>query len=118
MARRPAVLEISDTKEKTWINQAQHWHFSCLAEKTRAAIQKLYSDPIQYPRNCFFGDGTEIPDDYMAHVLDTYKKHQQSFPWERGDILLVDNKLKAHARTAYQGQRKIMVCFGEMESFD
>ena len=116
-ADRPAVYTVEETGEKCWINQAQHWHFSCLSESTQAAIKKIYSSQDEYPRNCFFGDGTEIPNSYIDHVLDVYKQHQQVFPWQKGDIMLVDNKLKAHARNAYKGERKIMVCFGEMESF-
>jgi len=116
-AVRPAVWQHPDSQEWSWFNQAQHWHFSCLDENTKTAIQRIYQDERDFPRNCYFGDGSVISDEKMSAVLDLYREHHVEFDWQQGDLLLVDNILKAHARNPYEGERKILVCFGEMGSF-
>jgi len=116
-AVRPAIWQHPVSGEWSWLNQAQHWHFSCLDEKTRVALQRLYSDKRDYPRNCYFGDGSPIGDDIMSAILALYRKNHVEFDWQQGDLLLVDNILKAHARNAFEGERKILVCFGDMGSF-
>lgn len=116
-AVRPAVWRHPVTKEPCWINQAQHWHISCLDAETRHAIEALYQSEWEYPRNCFFGDGGRIPDAAMQSILDVYKRHSMSFAWQRGDLLFVDNVLKAHARNSFEGHRRILVCLGELGHF-
>jgi hypothetical protein len=39
-----------------------------------------------------------------------------SFPWQRGDILMLDNILAAHGRAPYEGPRKILVGMTELFS--
>lgn len=116
-SRRPGVLKHPETSEWCWINQAQHWHFYCLAKETQAAIRQLYKE-TEFPRNCYFGDGSRIEDAVMAHILDKYRENEVVFPWHKGDIALVDNRSVAHSRKPYQGERKILVCFGDMATFD
>ena len=36
-------------------------------------------------------------------------KNAAIFPWEEGDLLMVDNVLTSHGRSAYNGPRKIIV---------
>uniref|UniRef100_A0A486XVV8 SyrP-like protein n=1 Tax=Rheinheimera sp. BAL341 TaxID=1708203 RepID=A0A486XVV8_9GAMM len=116
-AVRPAVWQHPISGEWSWFNQAQHWHFSCLDNNTRTALQQLYSDEKNYPRNCFFGDGSPIADEIMSAILDLYRQNHVEFDWQQGDLLLVDNILKAHARNPFEGERRILVCFGDMGSF-
>ncbi|WP_440055078.1 TauD/TfdA family dioxygenase [Pseudoalteromonas sp. T1lg65] len=116
-ARRPAVWQHPISGEWSWINQAQHFHFSCLSDDAQKALLQLHPDG-RFPRHCFFGDGSEIPAEVMLNILDLYQQNQVIFDWQKGDLALVDNILAAHARSAYEGERKILVCFGELTSFD
>ena len=69
------------------------------------------------PRNCYYGDGTPIEDSVMAEICEVYQQLEVSFPWQQGDILLLDNLLVAHARNPFFGERKLLVAMGNMTSF-
>lgn len=113
---RPAVVRHPETGEAVWFTQAQHWHISCLDSATRSAIQSLFTEP-DWPRHCYYGDGSAIAGAEMESILGVYAQLEQSFPWERGDVLVLDNLLMAHARKPFTGKRQLLVTMGEMGSF-
>jgi alpha-ketoglutarate-dependent taurine dioxygenase len=112
---RPAVLTHPKTGEKVWWNQATHWHPACLDPDVRASLFELFSAE-DLPRTCFFGDGTPIEDAAMTHVCEVFERNELSFPWQQGDIMMLDNMLAAHARNPFQGARKLYVAMGGMMS--
>jgi alpha-ketoglutarate-dependent taurine dioxygenase len=114
---RPAVVRHPKTGEDVWFNQAQHWHPSCLGPEIRQALRRSF-DRDDILRNCFFGDGSEISEQDISEILAAYGRLEVRFAWQAGDILLVDNLLAAHARTAYTGERQLLVAMGEMLSYD
>lgn len=115
-AKRPAVWQHPTSGDWSWINQAQHFHFSCLSDEAQLALTKLHPDG-RFPRDCFYGDGTKISAEVMRHILALYQKNQIIFDWQPGDLVLVDNILAAHARSPFEGERKILVCFGDLTHF-
>ncbi|MGH9362951.1 MAG: TauD/TfdA family dioxygenase, partial [Thermoanaerobaculia bacterium] len=114
---RPAAVRHPATGEMSWFNQAQHWHVSCLDPETRRSMEALFREE-DLPRNCYLGDSSRIEDREMAEILAAYQRLEVSFPWQRGDVLLVDNVLTAHGRTPFTGERKLLVAMGEMTSFE
>lgn len=113
---RPAVIRHPRTGEPVWFTQAQHWHVSCLDPQTRASLQSILPEE-DWPRQCYYGDGSPIADGEMGAVLRAYERLEESFAWERGDVLLLDNLLTAHGREPYAGERKLLVAMGEMGGF-
>jgi amino acid adenylation domain-containing protein/FkbM family methyltransferase len=114
---RPAAVHHPQTGEPSWFNQAQHWHVSCLDPATRESIEAVFREE-DYPRHCFYGDGTPIEDSAMAEILEVYRQAEVVFPWQGGDILMVDNVLTAHARRPFEGSRELLVAMGDMRSYD
>lgn len=113
---RPAIVEHPITHELAWFNQAQHWHPYCLQAGVRESLLQLFPEAY-LPRNCHFGDGTIIPDAVMQHILDVYERLEMTFPWQKGDVMVLDNILFAHARNPYVGERKLFVTMGKRAMF-
>jgi alpha-ketoglutarate-dependent taurine dioxygenase len=103
------------TKDRVWFNQAQLFHVSNLAPELREALLTLF-DPASLPRNAYFGDGAEIGEDVLAHVRAAFEAATIAFPWQQGDVLVLDNMLVAHAREPYRGPRRILTAMGDRHS--
>jgi alpha-ketoglutarate-dependent taurine dioxygenase len=117
LAIRPAAIRHPATGEAVWFNQAQHWHVGCLEPQTRRSLLSLYA-AADLPRDCRYGDGGAIPDEVMREILRVYDQLEVSFPWQGGDVLLLDNLLTAHGRNPFVGERKLLVAMGEMTGYD
>ncbi len=61
------------------------------------------------PRNAYFGDGERIEPTVIEHINCVYEQTAVAFPWQKGDVLMLDNMLAAHGRNPFKGQRKIVV---------
>ncbi|MEM8530664.1 MAG: amino acid adenylation domain-containing protein [Chloroflexota bacterium] len=113
---RPAVIRHPVTSEWSWFNQAQHWHIACLDEETRTSLRNLFAEE-DLPRHCYYGDGSAIEDSVMEKIMHVYQDLEVFFPWQRGDVMVVDNVSSAHGRNPYQGTRRLLVALGDMKEF-
>jgi len=109
----PAVIAHPRTGEMLFFNQIQLHHVSCLDEETRSALSQLFADE-DMPRNVYFGDGTPISDEVVDRIGELYEELCVEFPWQKGDLIAVDNMIIAHARRPFSGERKLLVAMGEM----
>ncbi|MEG4885837.1 amino acid adenylation domain-containing protein [Microcoleus sp. F8-D3] len=110
---RPAIAKHPKTGEMVFFNQLPLHHISCLDAATRASLLSVFGEE-NLPRNVYYGDGTPIEDSVMAQIHAVYAQAAVSFPWQAGDILMLDNMLAAHSRNPFIGSRKIVVAMGEM----
>lgn len=114
---RPAVLKHPQTGEMSWFNHATFFHVSTLPEKIREALLAEF-DEEELPSNTYYGDGTPIELETLEHLREMYKAETVAFPWQKGDILLLDNLATAHGRNPYEGPRKIVVGMTEAITWD
>ncbi|HEX6292326.1 MAG TPA: TauD/TfdA family dioxygenase [Herpetosiphonaceae bacterium] len=109
---RPAVARHPSTGDMVWFNQATAFHVSTLAAATRDLLLGEYA-PDELPKNVFYGDGTPIEDDVLDHIRAIYRQATVAFPWQPGDLLMLDNMLVAHGRAPFVGPRKVLVGMAE-----
>jgi alpha-ketoglutarate-dependent taurine dioxygenase len=109
---RPATARHPRTHEEVWFNHIAFWHVSSLAQSVRQMLLNDYREE-GLPFGTYFGDGSRIEDDLVAELRQAYEAETVRFPWQQGDLLLVDNMLVAHGRSPYSGARKIIVSMGE-----
>lgn len=110
---RPAISYHPQTGKPLFFNQVQLHHISYLESDVRASLLSTLGEE-NLPRNVYYGDGSPIENSVMAKIKKVYQQAKVSFPWQQGDILMLDNMLIAHKRNPYKGPRKIVVAMGEM----
>jgi len=109
----PAVIEHPDTGEAVFFNQIQLHHVSCLEPAVRESLLSMLGIE-SLPRNVYYGDGTSIEDEVVEEIGELYERTAARFPWQEGDLVMLDNMLVAHARDPFVGPRKIVVAMGDM----
>lgn len=105
---RPAVARHPRTGEMVWFNHATFFHVSTLAPAIREALLSQFSEE-DLPNNTYYGDGSPIEPGVLDELRGAYAEAARTFPWETGDLLLLDNMLMAHAREPFTGPRSILV---------
>lgn len=105
---RPAVARHALTGEMLWFNQAHLFHVSNLEPALRQAMLAAFAEE-DLPRNTLYGDGSRIDPAALDAVRAAYAASAVVFPWQEGDVLLLDNMRIAHGRSPYIGERKIVV---------
>ena len=108
--KRLGTIDHPITGETCWFNQADQFHPSTNPPEVYEALVELYGEtPEEFPQNATFGDGSEIPLDILDEIRATTEKVTVIFPWEKGDLLALDNVLFSHGRNTFSGPRKILV---------
>ncbi|SDO23757.1 TauD/TfdA family dioxygenase [Pseudomonas jinjuensis] len=103
----PAIVRHLRTGEEVWFNHGTFFNALTLPETLRAALIAEFA-PEDLPQNTFYGDGEPIPAEVIGHLQQAYRDVMVEFPWQRGDVVLLDNILALHARNAFTGPRRIL----------
>nr|WP_198648221.1 TauD/TfdA family dioxygenase [Cyanothece sp. BG0011] len=106
-----AVVKHPHTQEMVWFNQAHLFHVSSLQPEVKDNLLAVLKEE-ELPRNTYYGDGKPIEDSVLAEIRHLYEQEAVCFPWQSGDLLLLDNLLTAHGRQPFSGSRQVVVAMG------
>jgi hypothetical protein len=107
------ILPHPQTGEMVWFEHAAFFHISSLTPDVREMLLAEFAED-DLPFNTYYGDGSPIEDSTLAEIREAYKQAACAFPWQKRDLLLIDNMLTSHGRAPYTGPRKILVAMSEL----
>jgi len=105
------------TGETVWMNQAHLFHVTSMGDDMAEMLLEEFGEE-DLPRNTYYGDGSPISAEDFRSIREAYEGASIRFPWEQGDVLLLDNMLMAHARGPFTGARRVVVGMAESHHSD
>ena len=110
MQTRPATLEHPLTMEKVWFNQAHLYDFNprLLGWGRYLGSKLFYFRKFTRLHEIMHADGSKVARDDLYHILDVLQQNTVAFPWQKGDVMVLDNILAMHGRAPFQGSRRIL----------
>jgi len=95
-----------------WFNHAAFFHILAREAEVRKGLLEMFEEQ-DLPYMTYYGDGTPIESSVIEEILGAYSQAKVVFPWQEGDILLLDNMSMAHGREPYAGERQVVVAMAE-----
>ncbi|KAJ4718030.1 Clavaminate synthase-like protein [Melia azedarach] len=92
----PAIKYDKSRQRKTWFN-------SMVAAYT--GWKDARNDPV---KAVTFGNGKPLPADIVHDCLKILEEECVAIPWQKGDVLLIDNWAVLHARRSFNPPRRIL----------
>ena len=96
--RLPAIRTQPKTNLPTLFTAlAAYWRNAQVNNATSAARNKVTQQ--------LYGDGSEIPEQYLEHLSKITDDIRVLHKWQRGDVLVYDNIIAQHGREPWQGEQ-------------
>jgi alpha-ketoglutarate-dependent taurine dioxygenase len=102
-----AVARHPQTGEMLWFNHATFFHVTTLESQIREVLLEQFKEE-DLPNNSYYGDGSPIETTVLDALRQAYLQEAVIFPWQKGDILMLDNMLAAHGRAPFVGPRQVL----------
>ncbi|KAK4837846.1 hypothetical protein QYF36_008935 [Acer negundo] len=93
----PAIKYDKSRQRKIWFN-------SMVAAYT--GWEDARNDPV---KAVTFGDGEPLPADIIYECLKILEEECVAVPWQKGDVLLIDNLAVLHSRRPFNPPRRVLV---------
>lgn len=107
------IINHPRTGEPVWFEHAAFFHISSLQPHMRDALLAEYEED-ELPFNTYYGDGTPIELSVLEEIREAYRQEAVAFPWQKRDLLLIDNVLISHSRQPFVGHRKVLVAMADL----
>lgn len=88
--------------------KGQNMWFNMIIAYHSGVSQKLEMSSDQ-PYDVLFGDGSPLPADAVEACRKIHEDNSVDIPWQKGDLMIVDNFAAMHGRRAYKPPRQILV---------
>ncbi len=111
----PATINHETTGEAIWFNQAHLYDFNpkLIGFWNWIGTKVVYSRPHTIMHEIFYGNGKKIPKKYLYSVMDVLDQKTIAYPWQKRDLLVLDNVLAMHGRAPFEGKRKILTALSK-----
>ncbi len=107
----PSVIAHPQTGERVWFNQAHLYDYNrrLLGFWNWMGTKLIYMRKNTLMHEIYYGNGKPISRRDLYHVMDMLDKETIRFPWQKGDVMVLDNILTMHGRSPFSGKRRILV---------
>lgn len=107
---RPAIINHPETGEPIWFNQAHLYDYNprLIGLLNWLGTKVIYFKKDTVMHEIYFGDGAVVPKKDLYHVMDILDQKTIRFPWQKGDVMVLDNVLTMHGRAPFKGKRRIL----------
>ncbi|EPS67855.1 hypothetical protein M569_06916, partial [Genlisea aurea] len=92
----PAIKYDEKRGRKIWFNSIALTYEACMDKG------------LDLSKMMTFGDGTPMPIGIVQDSIKILEEESVAFPWEKGDVLFVDNLTVLHARNSFTPPRRIL----------
>lgn len=111
---RGATTRHPVTGDLAFFNVAHIWHWSSIEKAALAfggdVAERIKSvPPDERWGNAHYGDGSEIETSVVDEISGIYRENETLIPWEKDDVVIVDNVLCTHGRRPFTGPRELHV---------
>jgi alpha-ketoglutarate-dependent taurine dioxygenase len=107
---RPAAIRHPETNEPIWFNSAHLFRLNArYLGRLRYALSRLvFLRRETRTHDAHYGDGGEIAPETIESLFDVMDRATVAIPWERGDVMWIDNLLCMHGRSPFRGERRVL----------
>ena len=113
LQKSKGIISHRTTGQRAWFNQIDQFHPYQLGEELYSTMMAMYETPEDFPTYVKFGNGEAIKEDLIKEILSTIEQVTIAPPWERNELLWLDNEIVSHGRNSFTGERKVLVMMAE-----